>query len=131
MKEDETNDEVWTRLVARRHWSVRDAKWALEQWAVGGDGLSKFARGHGINPNRLHRWRARLGWRQAGEGARARAPVSTFVPVTVRPTATETVGGAHDCAVVVAAGNVRVEVRELSAAVRIWVAQLLGLGSEP
>ncbi len=131
MKEHETDAEGWTRQLERRRWTASEAKWALERWTATGGALAKFARGHGIDPNRLIRWRGRLQRHRRAEGGRAAAPVSTLVPVTIRPAAmTEIVRGGNDCAVVVAAGNVRLEIRELNAASRSWVAELLGLGGE-
>jgi len=122
----EANEEEWARLLERRRWTASDAKWALDQWAASGGAVARFARAHGIDANRLIRWRARLERRRPAEGAAA----PTLVPVTVRPTtAAEPPCDAREAAVVVMAGQVRVEVRELSAASRSWVAQLLRLES--
>jgi Transposase len=122
----EAKDEEWARLLERRRWTASDAMWALDQWAASGGAITRFARAHGIDANRLIRWRARLEWRRPAEGATA----PMLVPVTVlAATAAEPARDAREAAVVVVAGQVRVEVRELSAASRSWVAQLLGLES--
>ncbi len=125
-------EERWAQLLERRRWTARDASWALQQWEASGGAVSRFARRHGIDPNRLLRWRARLEPRRraAGESRQARViPQTTLVPMAVRPSSRmEEARSAGDCAAVVSTGGVRIEVRELNATSRSWVAELLGLG---
>jgi hypothetical protein len=110
-------EEQWAELLRHRRWTAVEARWALEQWGASGGKLSRFAEEHGVDANRLLRWRTRLG------GAEAARKRGTLVPVAVRAAV------AAQSAVVVSAGGVRIEVRELSEASRSWVAGLVGLWS--
>jgi len=47
-------------VAKNRHWRAADARVALEEWSRSGLGLAAFARRHGLDPRRLHRWKAHL-----------------------------------------------------------------------
>jgi hypothetical protein len=129
MKTDENEDERrWARLRSRQSWTADDAKWVLDAQAASGQRVTEFAKQRGLHLKRLYGWRARLKKRARVQTRLAQARPVALVPVTVRPTPAATM---NDCAVVVSAGGVRVEVRELNAASRCWVAELLGLGGAP
>ena len=49
----------WAELAARR-WTEEDAGVALAAWRRSGQSAYAFARGHGLNPQRLHWWAKRL-----------------------------------------------------------------------
>jgi hypothetical protein len=124
------DDARWAELRARPRWCVEDATWAMAAWAVSGETLASFGERHGVHPERLRRWRERLGTAQtetsliAGRGRGPAAPAVALVPVSVRSTALPAMEGGEG-AVVVTAGGVRVVVRDASATSPDWVARLL------
>jgi len=48
------------RVASLRYWQAEDARVAVEAWKESGEGLTAFARGHGIKPRRLRQWATRL-----------------------------------------------------------------------
>ena len=80
MKKVSTRSSEWRSVVENRHWGAREAKQVLAVWEQSGEPVAAFARGHGLSPARLLRWRSRL----SGE---SRRPGPTFHPVRVVPTA--------------------------------------------
>jgi len=79
------------------------------------------ARGHGITPERLYRWRRIL--EKESMSTRAASEVRTrLIPVTVRSTPLE--APANGCVVVID-GELRVEVGDTNAVSRGWIATLL------
>jgi hypothetical protein len=126
MKKPDTEDEArWARLREPRRWSVDDAKWVLDAQSQSGKSMGEFAEQRGLHKKRLYSWRERLKRQAAAQTEPAQSAPLALLPVTVGPTALTR----GECAVVVSASGVRIEVRELSRASRNWVAELLGLGS--
>ena len=121
-------DDRWKGLRARPRWCVEDATWAMAAWAASGETLASFGERHGVHPERLRRWRERLGTTQTetsptvGTGQRLPAPAVALVPVTVRSAALPAMEGSE---VVVTAGGVRIAIRDASATSPDWVARLL------
>jgi transposase-like protein len=48
------------RVASLRYWQAEDARVAVEAWKESGEGLTAFARRHGIRPRRLRQWATRL-----------------------------------------------------------------------
>jgi transposase-like protein len=48
------------RVASLRYWQAEDAGVAVEAWKESGEGLTAFARRHGIKPRRLREWATRL-----------------------------------------------------------------------
>jgi transposase-like protein len=48
------------RVASLRYWQAEDAGVAVEAWKESGEGLTAFARRHGIKPRRLRQWATRL-----------------------------------------------------------------------
>lgn len=46
--------------LQKDYWREADARAVVEAWRRSGQPLSRFARGHGLQPQRLSRWAARL-----------------------------------------------------------------------
>ena len=67
-------------------WDEGTAREVLERWASSGKSLAEFARGEGLQVQRLARWRARLDVR----------PVPALVPVRVIGTDLPQRPGAHE-----------------------------------
>jgi len=63
------------RVAGLRYWRASDAAVVVEAWGRSGEGLSAFARRHGIHPRRLSRWVREL------EGGVEPAEPVTFHPV--------------------------------------------------
>lgn len=124
------DDARWAELRARPRWCVEDATWAMAAWAASGETLASFGERHGLHPERLRRWRERLGTMQTetiptvGMGQRPAAPAVALVPVTVRSAAMPAMEGSEG-GVVVTAGGVRIAIRDASATSPDWVARLL------
>lgn len=124
----------WAQLRARPRWTAEEAKWAVAAWAASGETLASFGESRGVHPERLRRWRERLGNRQAdmipapGPGNGTAAPTFALVPVTVRPRAAPAVAG-DEGAVVVTVGELRIAIRDLSATSPDWVARLIARAS--
>jgi hypothetical protein len=49
-----------SRVVGLGYWREAQARVVVEAWQESGEGLSAFARRHGIEPRRLSRWAATL-----------------------------------------------------------------------
>lgn len=64
-----------TRTTKRTRWTAEDAKAILELWKVSGLSLQKFAVQQGVQVQRLHRWKQRVG----------ETSVNAFVEVPLRP----------------------------------------------
>ena len=97
--------------LRRARWGEGEAKAALADWQRSGKSLAAFARELGVSAITLARWRDRLG-SPAGSSNRVLVPMH----VTAPPVGCE--------AVVVTAGEVRVELGAMTAASAAWVAQL-------
>ena len=73
----------WTPPWDRRRWSESDGRAMVEAFRRSGDSIRAFARRHGLDPQRVRRWVARLdggaGTREAGEPV-SFAPVRLIVP---------------------------------------------------
>lgn len=67
------------RLAARRRWTEADARIVVAAADASAESLSAFCRRYGLDGQRIHWWRSRLG---AG-GSRMRSP--RFAPVRVIP----------------------------------------------
>jgi hypothetical protein len=81
------------RLVAadltRKHWSEKTATRVLTAWRESAMSLSAFARGKGLNAERLRWWRKRI---EAGTSETAASVASlAFIPATVSGLARVTV----------------------------------------
>jgi hypothetical protein len=102
----------------------------MSAWAASGETLASFGERHGVHPERLRRWRERLGTTQtetrlmAGTARGPAAPAVALVPVTVRSAALPAMEGSEG-AVVVTAGGVRIAIRDASTTSPDWVARLL------
>jgi hypothetical protein len=129
--ENEDENRRWARLRGKERWRAQDAGWVLTAQRESGQTVTAFARERGLQEKRLFNWRRRLN--AAGAAAaktiapKQRGTTATLLPVTVRPWSPP--AEAHPGAVVSACG-VRVEVRDLDARSRVWVAELLGLDAE-
>jgi len=53
-------DGELARVASLRYWRARDAVVVVEAWRQSGEGLSAFARRHGIHARRLRRWAKEL-----------------------------------------------------------------------
>jgi len=128
MDKRDADEGRWAQLRARRRWGVQEAKWAVAAWAASGETLASFAESRGVHPERLRRWRERLGNLQsdmsAAPGQGTAAPTLALVPVTVRPRVTPPVAG-DEGAVVVTTGELRIAIRDLNATSPDWVARLI------
>jgi transposase-like protein len=72
-------------MANRRHWkqwSEEHARQVLDEADRSGLSDSRFARDQGIRPDRIARWRKRLGGPQSGAGASGKL---TFVELKARP----------------------------------------------
>lgn len=49
-----------SRVASRPYWREDDARVIVEAWRRSGETLAGFARRHGVDPQRLARWDARL-----------------------------------------------------------------------
>jgi len=130
MEKRQGEEALWARLRARRRWTADDARWAVAAWAASGDTLVAFGEGHGVHPERLRRWRERLGTAPTRVDAGVPVGRGTAAPVTLVPVAVRSAGRPlaveDEGAVVVSAGQVRIAIRDLSATSPEWVARLVG-----
>lgn len=130
MDRRDEDDARWAELRAQPRWCVEDATWAVGAWAASGETLASFGEQHGVHPERLRRWRERLGTTQTeiiptvGTGGGLAAPTVALVPVTIRSTALPAMEG-NEGTVVVTAGGVRIAIRDASTTSPDWVARLL------
>src|SRR5262245_40999222 len=122
--EDLENERRWVELRERPRWTADEAKWVLEAQGASGETVRDFAEQRGLPRKRLYDWRVRLKNKRAKAQPKPAGTRPMLLPVTVRPAPGPT---PSDCGVVVSTGGVRVEVRELNATSRSWVAELLGL----
>jgi hypothetical protein len=117
-----TAEKFAANFTDGHHWNEAEAQQVLDAWDASGESGAGFARRLGIDPQRLHWWRRRLGRRT--EKSRSMATTSpAFIPVVI---------GAGDRAaegvavlVVDADGGVRIEVRQVDSGTASWVAVLL------
>lgn len=68
------NDLVSARLSARRRWSAEEARAILKRLDAAGLGVREFAARHGLDAQRLYRWRAQL-------AAAGQTPAPAFVEI--------------------------------------------------
>jgi hypothetical protein len=102
-------------LIGRTRWTAADAEAVLEALEASGQALAEFGRERGVLPDRLSRWRRRLGSRPSS---------AALVPVTVNGARAIRVGSAG---LVVETASVRVEVHDYGLAAAAWVAELVRL----
>lgn len=53
-------NEAWRTASRSPYWHERDARAVVDAWRRSGETLSGFCRTHGLSPQRLSRWAARL-----------------------------------------------------------------------
>lgn len=103
----------------RKHWSEEQARELLAEQAAGGETMTEFARGRGLCPQRLWRWKRRLA---GGEGAAlSRVPAKTeptFLPVVLSGAEPEVAVEVEICR------GVRVRLHRLEPGAARFVAQL-------
>lgn len=111
----------------RKHWSEEEARKLLAEQAASGETMVEFARGRGLWPQRLWRWKKRLA---GGEGAPttmdAAEPGPAFVPVVLPCAEPELAAEAE------LGSGVRVRLHRLEPGAARFVAQLWrALGGAP
>jgi transposase-like protein len=74
------DDRELDRLVRRRRWNADDAGAVLKQVEASGVSVREFATQHGLDAQRLYRWRAGL-----GSAAAAAAPAFVEIKPATRP----------------------------------------------
>lgn len=79
MDHDRTTSVDVARLAKRRRWTEAEARVVLAAASESAGSLAAFCRQHGLDVQRIHWWRARLG----APRSRPRAP--RFLPVRVIP----------------------------------------------
>ena len=122
----QTAAEALTALRGPQQWSEEQGRFVVEAWEASGDTVPTFARRTGLTPQRVYRWKERLG--QGGEAATRALAVplaSAFVPVTVRAEAAVPRGRVGAAVTVVVSSALRIEVAELDATSAAWVASLV------
>jgi hypothetical protein len=77
-RRSEGDEATLAQVVGRGYWRESDARVVLDALERSGLRLTEFARRHGVRPERLSRWRERLGG-DATDGAGL-----VFLPVHVR-----------------------------------------------
>lgn len=111
----------------RKHWSEEQARRLLAEQAASGETMTEFARGRGLWPQRLWRWKKRLVC-GAGEpmAMDAAEPGPAFVPVVLRSAEPEVAAEVELCS------GVRVRLQRLEPEAARFVAQLWrALGGAP
>ena len=129
MEKREEEETRWARLVERRRWRADDARWAVATWAASGETIAAFAARHGLHRERLRRWRSRLDGPRGARRQRPDRPQTAARPVALVPVSVRTstpLAMDDDSRVVVAAGGVRIGIRDLSSTSPDWVARLIG-----
>jgi hypothetical protein len=123
-RRDEENR--WAELRAQQRWTEEEARWAVAAWAASGETLVSFGEAHGVHPERLRRWRERLGVTQTEKSTAGReaAPAVALVPVAVRPPTLPMMVG-NEGAVVVVVGGARIVINDGAATSPDWVARLV------
>jgi transposase-like protein len=99
-----------------RSWSEADARVVLQALERSGQPVSEFARRHGLDTQRIYKWRSRL-----SGGSRVReeqAESLSFAPVVVT-------GLGRAPAVVVRVGELEVEVHDPQKVDPSWVARMI------
>lgn len=107
--------------VKDRRWTEEDARRVLAEWEASGQTLAAFARAAGLVPQRVAWWRRRLAGRAPERRRGAEEPQTpAFLPV-------EIVGGALDTqkALVIAWGDLRLEVGDPGLVPPTWIAELV------
>jgi transposase-like protein len=119
MSKGTKQDSGWQQ---RKRWTERDAQRALAAWRGSGQPLSSFARSHGLEVQRVTRWRKRLG---SAEQPRDEGETSLrFIPARVRPEE----GEYSVCAALVVIrlpNGTSVEVKELEGTSARWISSLV------
>ena len=101
----------------RKRWTAAEGREAVATWAASGESVAAFCRGRGIHPERLRRWRQRLG--ATAEGVAERPAVEGWVQAVV------TGGDDRPAAVVVQVGSGgRIEIGDPGCVDAEWVAKL-------
>lgn len=109
--------ETFSELRGSRPWTEGEARRVLASWEASGTTVSEFARGAGIDAQRIYGWRRRLGARAAGASSSAAA----LVPVVVRDAPSASATGAT---VWSRAGH-RIDVTALDGASAAWAAAVV------
>jgi hypothetical protein len=115
------------KQTQRKHWSEKHARQLLAEQAASGETMTAFARGRGLWPQRLWRWKKVLAVAE-GEplGPQRGSPAPAFVPVVLTAASPEL------AAEVELGGGVRVKLCRLEPAAAHWVALLYqALGGAP
>jgi transposase-like protein len=99
------------RVASLRYWRASDAAVVVEAWGRSGEGLSAFARRHGIDARRLSRWAKELGGSEEPEKPVTFHPVRLVAEKQAKAKEAEGTGGGPleiilggDCTVRVAPG---------------------------
>lgn len=98
-----------------RRWTASDARQMLDAWQSSGQSLNAFSAEHGVKPERLSWWKARLHDWSANATAKVERP-ARLVPAVVRP------GGTEAEAVVRFPSGVAVEVMDTASVSPQWLA---------
>jgi hypothetical protein len=114
-----------TRKPARKsgwqQWTADEGREVVEAWRASGLPLATFARQRGLSAERVRWWRQRLGeWKGASGEDRP-----LLVPAVVMEPRPASAGGTAAAVTVRAAGDVVVEIADVSAVPPSWLSALV------
>jgi transposase-like protein len=113
--------ERWLARAKDQRWTQEDAERVLSVVAASGESIEAFARRHELVPERLYRWRRRLGDARprATAAVAGASEAAQFIPVVVRG------AGSGTAAVAITLGALKIEVADPGSVPPTWLASLV------